>query len=97
MPSSPTPRRLHDAATAKAKEIFGDIVDCVWVTTWNHGNSSADEITKRLTDASISCNDELRYDAENIWIRFTNGRVIALLNSEWASIETPEFDDSYEA
>ena len=79
-----------DGALAKARNIFGDIVDGVYVTTGVYSDGDDDDCLYRLICAeekvSDSSDDEICYDALEIWIKFTNGKTVCFHNSEWGSI-----------
>ena len=89
--------RKDKKLTELAKEIFGDIVNMAYITTYDF-NGDKDEITSRLDDEkfSDSSGGNINYDAKTIWIKFTNGKIVEFHNSEWASISAV-VDEYYDA
>lgn len=77
--------------------IFGDIVEKAYITTWDI-NSKQNDVVMRLENTSIGVDDlnTLAYDEQTLWIKFTNGKVVEFSNSEWASIGNANIENSYE-
>lgn len=90
--------RYDAQLTSAAKNIFGDIVERAYVTTYDY-SSDKDEIALRLNRAVFvkSEDGEINYSAETIWIRFTNDKLVEFSNSEWAYITLVSMDNAYEA
>lgn len=89
--------RYDTELTEVAKDIFGDIVDKAYITTWAE-YSDKDEVISRLDSNRFIKNEDgsISYDAETIWIKFTNGRLIEFQNSEWAYIRLVNMNEAYE-
>lgn len=72
--------------TMAVKNIFGDIVDSAYVTTWNI-RSSRLEISERIKNEFYeSAEDEIDIGGKNIIISFKNGKSVYFTNSEWGSM-----------
>jgi hypothetical protein len=91
--------RKDDALLSMCQRIFGDgIVLGAYITTWEYGNSTKEEIDGRL-NADAHTDDgslQISYDAQTIIIEFVSGRRVAFGNSEWATICTPDVE-TYDA
>jgi len=81
----------------KAKNIFGDMIDCAYVTTYFRNSRDLckdvkfdDEILSDLvcSEEMVGEGDDncICYDSLEIWIKFTNGKTVCFHNSEWGSI-----------
>ena len=98
MTSEQTIYQVNHDLTAAAKEIFGDVVDVAYVTTWSFDNKDP-EIQKRLRLEGVglvNSDGAINNGAMTIWIRFTNGKVVELLNSEWGTISPANLEHATE-
>lgn len=93
MPNKITIIKYNEELTNAAKNIFGDTVEKVFVTTWNFDDSFEDEyeeILERIKSDENRFeikNDSLFLDAIEIWIKFNNGNTISINNSEWCILK----------
>ena len=91
-------RRLHKGATDKAKELFGDIVESVWVAV-----ELTDSRTSRMSIDELLADDAPNVDDESIqistcgqiWMLFTNGKMVEFSISEWGFISAARIEHSY--
>ena len=88
--------RYDDNLTKIARKIFGDIIDSAYITTWDI-TSEKEEILSRLEAGAYKkqTDNEIDYNDEIIWIKFTNNNTVAFSNSEWGSIYPADIDNSY--
>jgi len=73
--------------TKIAKNIFGDIVETVYVEHFSKSDNVNKIVEKILKNSKP---DELQYDDNTIVIKFTNGRFVNFTGSEWCSITINE-------
>jgi hypothetical protein len=87
--------RKDEALLSMCQRIFGEgIVSMAYITTWDYGNSTEDEIKGRL-HADTHTDDgslQISCDAETIIIELVNGRRVVFSNSEWATICAPDVE-----
>lgn len=90
--------RYSKELTEVARNIFGDIVDKAYVTTWDI-NSDKYEVSPRLDEWGLvkSKDTEINYCGDTIWITFTNDTLVEFKNREWAYITLWNIANAYEA
>ena len=79
-----SPRLLGDA-----RSVFGDIVSAAWLTTHKYEDTytqAIGDLDRAEAAIHIDKSGSLNYDAETIWLLFSNGQLVEFNNSEWASI-----------
>lgn len=93
-----TPIRADPDLLLRARRIFGDIVEKAYITGYHL--SSPGRTQKHLAKVAFANNkaapNDICYDAETIWLRFSNGRTVSFQNSEWAIIEIADVRNSQE-
>jgi len=98
MSANKVARRLHQGATDKAKEVFGDIVESAWTAVeLRDSRTSRMSVDELLDDDQPSINDGSIQISTcgQIWILFTNGKMVEFSISEWGFISAAKIDDSY--
>ncbi len=90
-------KKITNAACA----IFGNqiVKEAYIVTHYYFLNGVSNEIIKeRLSEneknITIEFNNIINYDGKNIWIKFTNNRIIEFSASEWGHIKEADYKNS---
>lgn len=89
--------RYDPILTKMAVNIFGDIVEKAYITTWDISSDRNDVISRLNNNSFFESKDPvIDYSGEVIWIRFTNGKIVEFQNSEWAYISPIDSTNFYE-
>jgi len=79
--------RYNKKLTEEAKQVFGDIVEKVYTTTWASSKKTALEALDKLQQRlEYGGGHEFGGTDVEFWIKFTNGKVVSVSCSEWGYI-----------
>ncbi|NJD22645.1 MAG: hypothetical protein FIA82_08255 [Melioribacter sp.] len=80
---------VDEKAKEKAIEIFGEgIILDVYKLTMLFSFESKEQVISKLIRIEYDLNgDELRFDEENIAIKFITGNIVMFSSSEWGAME----------